>query len=91
MFFSLRSLGKRKSLCIALFLALIGALIVFGVGVSNAGTAMRHRQKLIPVFLILLATTMDTKRRVQETATFRRRQSSDGLRIEPEQPVDTVE
>jgi hypothetical protein len=52
---------NRQALYICLFLALLGAIIIFGIGVSNAGTAMRHRQKLIPLFLILLALAMDSR------------------------------
>jgi hypothetical protein len=54
-----RAFGRRKTLCIGLLVAIAGTLFIFGIGVSNAGTAIRHRQKLIPVFLVLLAITME--------------------------------
>ena len=44
--------GRQKPLVTALALMLLGAVIIFGIGVSNAGTAVRHRQKLVPIFLV---------------------------------------
>ena len=54
-------LGERKPLIRALALMLLGAVIIFGIGVSNAGTAVRHRQKLIPIMLVSLGIVMDCK------------------------------
>ena len=54
----------RRSIVIIIIWMLLGSTLIFGIGVSNAGTAVRHRQKLIPVFLILLAIIMDCKKRV---------------------------
>ena len=51
--------GHRRTLVIGLILALLGSVLIFGVGVSNAGTAVRHRQKLVPVVLVTLAVMMD--------------------------------
>jgi hypothetical protein len=51
----------QKPLIIGLILTLIGIAFIFGIGVSNAGTAIRHRQKIIPLILILLAVMMDEK------------------------------
>lgn len=55
LFFNKSSTPKSKSLIFLFSLMIIGGGLVFGTGVDNAGTAMRHRQKLIPVFLMLLA------------------------------------
>ena len=55
-------LGNRKALAISLFMMIIGSTFIFGIGVSNAGTAVRHRQKLVPLFLILLGVLIDGKR-----------------------------
>lgn len=55
-------LKERKSIIITLLIIIVGASLVFGIGVGNAGTAIRHRQKLIPIFLILLGIMMDTKK-----------------------------
>jgi hypothetical protein len=73
--FNRKALGNRRALYIGLLLALVGALIIFGIGVSNAGTAVRHRQKLIAVFLILLAITKDAKMRRKESAMLLDNQS----------------
>ena len=50
-----RQLGSAKPLARMLAAAMLGAVLIFGVGVSNAGTALRHRQKLLPLFLVLLS------------------------------------
>lgn len=54
---------QNKQLIMILMVALLIAVFIYGIGVSNAGTAMRHRQKLIPVFLVMLGIMMhETKR-----------------------------
>lgn len=50
-----RHLGHRKPLIVALLVIVGLASFVFGAGVSNAGTALRHRYKLVSIFLILAA------------------------------------
>ena len=57
-----RNLKDKKVLITGLVLALISVSLIFGIGVYNAGTAMRHRQKIVPIFLILLALIMDSRR-----------------------------
>ena len=59
--------GERKTLVIALVIMIFGAGLIFGLGVSNTGTAIRHRQKLIPIFLILLGVMMDGKKSKQNS------------------------
>ena len=56
-----RNLKDKKVLITGLVLALTSVSLIFGIGVYNAGTAMRHRQKIVPIFLILLALIMDSK------------------------------
>lgn len=56
-----QKLDERKVLATVIVVMIVGVTAVFGIGVSNAGTAVRHRQKLIPIFLVLLATVMDGK------------------------------
>lgn len=56
-----RQRGSRRQIVLFLSLMLLGAVIIFGVGVSNAGTAVRHRQKLLPVFLVLLGVLLDQR------------------------------
>lgn len=53
--------GNRRQLVSSIVIMIIGSSLIFGVGVSNAGTAIRHRQKLIPLFLILFGLMMDGK------------------------------
>ena len=53
--------GAKRSLAITLLWMIIGSSLIFGIGVSNAGTAIRHRQKLIPLFLIVLAITKNKR------------------------------
>src|SRR5690554_2768897 len=52
----------QKPLIIGLIVTLIGVAFIFGIGVSNAGTAIRHRQKIIPLILVLLAVILHEKR-----------------------------
>lgn len=46
---------SHKGIAVCLLLALVGAVTLFGTGVGNAGTAVRHRQKLTPVVLVAVA------------------------------------
>lgn len=48
----------------ALLVLAIIAMIVFGWGVSNAGTALRHRDKMIFVYLLMLALTTETRAQI---------------------------
>lgn len=61
-FRNFRRLGSHRPLAIAVFIVLMISLFVFGAGVSNSGTAMRHRYKLFAVFLVLAAVTGDRSR-----------------------------
>lgn len=57
-----KQFGDRHSIVLGIVVMIIGASIIFGIGVSNAGTAVRHRQKLIPLFLVLLGVMTDGKK-----------------------------
>lgn len=48
-----RRLAKDNPLIFSTMLVVLSMVFVFGVGISNAGTAMRHRHKILPVILIL--------------------------------------
>lgn len=48
-----RKLSRESSLPLALVVVLGISLLIFGAGVSNAGTALRHRYKLFPIFALL--------------------------------------
>lgn len=58
--------NNNKKLIFIILITLIIVALVFGIGVSNSGTAMRHRQKIIPVFLVLLAIMIHEKYRTKE-------------------------
>lgn len=63
----LRRLGPRtRALAIGLLVVLLVASLVFGAGVSNAGTATRHRFKLISLVMVLLAIAVAAGRRSVE-------------------------
>jgi len=62
---------ENWAMCIIFItLCIIGGTFVFGIGVSNAGPAMRHRQKLISLFLILLAFALDAKKNKTSKLSF---------------------
>ena len=50
----------------ALFVFGVAAIIVFALGTTNAGTALRHRTKIIPAILPLLMVTLLSGRRDRE-------------------------
>lgn len=54
---------SNKALLISLIIVLFEVSLIFGLGVSNAGTAMRHRQKIIAICLVLLAIVVDSKQK----------------------------
>lgn len=56
-----RYLDSRKNVVNIFLLMIIGSGLIFGLGVDNAGTAMRHRQKLLPVFIPFLISMLDSK------------------------------
>ena len=58
-----KSLAKYKYLIIILLVITFSISMIFGIGVSNAGTAMRHRQKFITIFLLLYALTISGRER----------------------------
>lgn len=62
----------KKPLITGIILIIIGVALIFGAGVSNAGTAVRHRQKILPVFLVLAAVMMDEKRRYNNNYILRK-------------------
>lgn len=53
--------GDRRTLIFSIVVMIVGAAFIFGIGVANAGTAVRHRQKIVPLFIILLAVMMHKK------------------------------
>lgn len=55
--------GENKVYITCIIWAIVGASLIFGIGVGNAGTAVRHRQKLVSLFLVLLGIVMDSKKK----------------------------
>lgn len=53
-------LGK-ETIYYSLFFGLLMLIFIFGLGTSAAGTAIRHRNKLIIIFLILYSISEDIK------------------------------
>ena len=60
------NLKDKKILAFGLIIMLISVALIFGIGTFNAGTAMRHRHKIVPIFLIVLALMMDSKQSIPE-------------------------
>lgn len=62
LYFAIFTLKNRKHIskdpiAIGLIVMILGSVFIFGVGISNAGTALRHRHKILPIFLTLFALT----------------------------------
>lgn len=56
----LKKNNRNKNLSIILIISILATSYIFGIGVSNAGTAIRHRQKIISLFIILLSISGNT-------------------------------
>ena len=48
---------------IGLLIGFIASVSVFALGTSNAGTALRHRFKLLPLLFILINYPIESKKR----------------------------
>lgn len=55
--FAYRRAGTNKSVLAFMLLTILLTVLVFGAGVTNSGTALRHRYKLFSLFLVLMAAT----------------------------------
>lgn len=44
--------NKYARLRTGLIISILSVVFIFGIGVTNAGTAMRHRAKLLPLFVV---------------------------------------
>ena len=53
--------SERRSLIIVFTIIALCCALFFAWGVSNAGTAMRHREKFLMVYLILIALSNDNR------------------------------
>ena len=76
--------GQRKPLITAIMLMLFGAVVIFGVGVNNTGTAIRHRQKLIPIFLVSMGILIDRSSNIRfNSASYQHRVYPDDTGTNP--------
>jgi hypothetical protein len=53
---------KRKEECIALLLIFGALTFIFAIGVTNIGTAIRHKTKFVALFVILAASSFNSIR-----------------------------
>ena len=56
---NVRHLTSRRALAVSLAISVLIVALVFGAGVANAGTAIRHRNKFLMIFLTLTAVLLD--------------------------------
>lgn len=57
---------KKKELIILFIIMAAASAFVFAWGVSNVGTALRHRDKFLTVYLLLFAVSYDGKLKINE-------------------------
>lgn len=50
-----RLTGQEKKIIKCLFISILFTVVVFSIGTRNAGTAMRHRDKIIPLLIVIFA------------------------------------
>lgn len=50
-----------------LIISLLSVVFIFGIGVTNAGTAMRHRAKLLPLFVVAYCISKTDTRKIGTT------------------------
>lgn len=67
---------KYSMIIVFTIIALCGALI-FAWGVSNAGTAMRHREKFLMVYMLLIALCNDQRIRRMQSMPVRKKIGND--------------
>lgn len=54
-----KSNNNKKQLIISILVTALISALTFAWGVSNSGTAMRHRDKFLPVYIILIALSIE--------------------------------
>lgn len=57
-----KNFNKRNNIIKIFFISILVTSFIFGIGTGNAGTALRHRQKLLPIFTIFLAIMLDNRK-----------------------------
>lgn len=61
---------NTSGLIIALLIICLAGTLIFGWGVSNAGTALRHREKFTLIYVVLLAVSLDKLNKYKEEQTY---------------------
>ncbi|KSU60393.1 hypothetical protein AS034_16255 [[Bacillus] enclensis] len=57
-----KKLLRRDPLIMGTFIMLLSVIFIFGIGVSNAGTALRHRYKIFHLLILFFAFVITTKK-----------------------------
>ena len=58
-FKAIKLTSKNKNIIICLLIFAISSAFIYSWGVSNAGTALRHRDKFLPNFILLFIIASD--------------------------------
>ena len=56
----------------SLFISILFTIIVFSIGTRNAGTALRHRDKIVPLLMILFAIIKNREILIKEKKRYER-------------------
>lgn len=62
--------SKNRNLIIAMLIIALCSAVIYSWGVSNAGTALRHRDKFIANFILLLVLCLDSKLNSKKMKNF---------------------
>lgn len=54
------STGTQRNIIISLLIMAISSALFFAWGVSNAGSALRHREKFLAIYIIMLAISLNS-------------------------------
>lgn len=63
---------QDKIMIKSLFISIIFTVIVFSIGTRNAGTALRHRDKIIPLLIVLFAIIKNREILIRERKKYER-------------------
>lgn len=73
--------NPKRNLVLALLILVLCTALVFAWGVSNAGTALRHRDKMVVLYCVLLGLSMSVERGEKAVPSRRARKSRMRIRI----------
>lgn len=63
--------NKYIKLRTGLLISLLSVVFIFGIGVTNSGTAIRHRAKLLPLFVIVYCISQSDSQKIKQFLTHR--------------------